>query len=176
MRTTRTARLAVLAAAAATALLTGCSSGTPETAAPASPSSASVASPSAAVPVAPTPGITCDDLAKTATTLTTYVHYVALNVGTTNDSATYYPTIDQAQVDLGALAPECAPKAAAAVTTLAGSIDELQAGMTSGEDAAAIDADVALLAEVRSDGIAAYRALGVPVVGWQDRPENRVSG
>lgn len=176
MRTTRLA-----AAVALVALLTACGSSTssaPSSSTPASPSSsASSSAPSSpaesAAPVAP---VTCDDMAKVSTTLTTKIHYVALNVGTSNDSSTYYPAIEEAMAQLTQLATDCAPQAVEPVAALATAVADLLEQTVPGADATAIATDKAALAAVREAGIAAYSSLRLPTNGWENRPEDTVTG
>lgn len=175
MRTTKTA-----AAVALIALLTACGSSTasaPSSAAPPASSSAasSTAETTPAETTAPKP-VTCDDMAKVSTTLTTKIHYVALNVGTSNDSSTYYPAIEEAMAQLTQLATDCAPQAVEPVAALAAAVADLLDQTVPGADSAAIATDKALLAAVREAGIAAYSSLRLPTNGWENRPEDTVTG
>lgn len=115
--------------------------------------------------------LTCTDYRMNAAHMSTFVHYVALNVGTTNDSSTYYPQMDEAMAVLTGMTPTCAPTAVAPMAAFSTAVAELKATTKPGTDAATIAVDKAALAKVRAAGIAAWTAIGMPTAGWENKPE-----
>jgi hypothetical protein len=160
MRTLRTAHTVGPALAlAVAAALAGCSS------------SSSSGAASVPAPALPTATVACADVAMTATHLTTSIHYVALDVGTTNDSTKYREQIDR---DLGALvasAPACHPGAVKDLAAFSAAVAAMEGQLAPGNDAAAVAAKKAALATVRSTGSTAWTAMSLPTVAWENVPE-----
>ncbi len=156
MRTTRAALIALAAVVVVAA--PGCSS------------SASNGSAPPPTPL-PTTTLACSEVAMTAAHLTTKVHYVAIDVGTSNDSTKYQQGIDQALGPILASAPTCHPQAVDELSAFSEAVSAMEGTLAPGTDAATVAAKKAALAKVRSTGTAAWQAMGLPTVAWENAPE-----
>jgi hypothetical protein len=160
MSTTRAVVVAVALLVSA-----GCgSSGAAGTASSSSPTPTSSASASAAV------SLSCDEVEQEASHLTTYLHYVDLNIGTTNDSTPYFDEIDGVIATLREAIEPCFPTDAAEVAGLGRTTDALRQSWVTGADQSAKDTDTALLADVRAQGEPLWIALGWVSAGWEQLP------
>lgn len=140
----------------------GCGqSGTAGTASSAPPTSSSA---SAAL------SLSCDEVQQEASHLTTYLHYVKLNIGTTNDSTPYFDEIDGVIAVLRNAIEPCFPTDAAEVAGLARTTDAMRQSWVTGADQSAQDTDTALLADVRAQGEPLWIALGWVSAGWEQLP------
>jgi hypothetical protein len=164
-----------VSAAVACAFLAACSSSTGASssstaAVEAAPSIvATSAAPIAAVPMpssSPTGELTCTSFDQAAAHMLTYAHYASLNVGTNNDTAPTFLDMNEAMGVLTAMAPECAPKAVAAIAAMGVSAGDVAATYKPGDDAAAKAADKAVLEALKVTGLAAWTAMGKDPTAW----------
>jgi hypothetical protein len=153
----RSAAVLLTSLAVAVVPLAGCSSSSDEPSGSTSPT---------AVAYSPTT-MSCDQFAVRAANLVTFVHYVGLNVGTSNDSSPYWAEMDQALADLKLNQPACAPDAARALDDLGAAVATLESGYKAGTDDAAQTLDRELLAQVTTAGAAAWTAMKLDAAPWE---------
>ena len=94
-----------------------------------------------AVAAAAALSLSCDEVQQEASPLTTYLHYVKLNIGTTNDSTPYVDEIDGVIAVLRNAIEPCFPTDAAEVAGLARTTDALRQSWVTGADQSAQDTD-----------------------------------
>lgn len=150
----------VLALAAVLVSACGSSAGTSGSSAPVTPSTLPAPSVSALA--------TCDEVKVAAAHLTTFLHYVALNVGSANDSSAYFTEMRDTVASLQAAKGVCQSDATAQLAALAAGIETLAAAYTPGTDAATIAKDKAAVLALVPLGKAAYTALGMDPAPWED--------
>jgi hypothetical protein len=165
----------LLPALAACAALAACGSSTATSTpsqppAQASPTAAASAAPVAAVPMptsSPTGELTCTSFDLEAAHLVTYVHYASLNVGTNNDTVPTFTDMNEALGVLTAMAPKCAPKAVEAIAALGTAAGAAAAVYQPGDAAAVKAADKAALEAMKTQGVAAWTAMGKDPAPWE---------
>lgn len=160
--------MAVCAGAALSACGSSTTSGSTSAAvvpsAPAAASSSTASSPSMAASPAPS---TCAQFAITAGHMATYVDYLEINIGTTNDEK---PTLANLQADSQALvdlAPKCAPKAAAAVADFAAAAQAIVPIYTTTSGGAEGQRVQDALAAVKKAGAQMFVELGMATYAWE---------
>lgn len=125
-------------------------------------------------PATPTPSVSaiasCDELKVAASHLTTFVHYVALNVGSDNDSSAYFTEMRDTVASLQASQAVCPVDAKAELTALAAGVEALAAAYEPGTSADVIAADKAAVDALLPLGKAAYTALGMDPSPWDTAP------
>lgn len=153
----------ILVTALAAALLAACGSS-------ASSGTATSGAPSAV----PTPSVstiaTCDELKVAASHLTTFVHYVALNVGSDNDSSSYFTEMRDTVASLQSARGVCKADATAQLAALAAGVETLAATYQPGTDAATIAKDKAAVLALVPLGEAVFTALGMDASSWATAP------
>ena len=118
------------------------------------------------VPVAPSGEVTCDDVDLAGANVRSYVHYVSLNVGTTNDSAPTYGEMAAALGVMAAGAPECAPDAVEEIGALTAAAHDAAAAFQPSTDPAAIAAQKEALTALKDAGVMAWTAMGKDPADW----------
>jgi hypothetical protein len=110
--------------------------------------------------------LTCDQFKVRAANLVSYIHYASLNVGTTNDSASYFVEMQQAMADLKANAPACAPASSASLDELQAKVDAAQAGYQASDAADAVTADKVLFDALAAQGALTWTAMQMDTQAW----------
>ncbi len=120
----------------------------------------------------PTPSVSaiasCDELKVAAAHVTTFVHYIALNVGSDNDSSAYFTELRDTVASLQASQSVCPTDAKAALAALAAGVETLAAVYRPGTSADVIAADKAAVDALLPLGEAAFTALGMDPSAWKD--------
>jgi hypothetical protein len=153
-------RSVLIIAAALVVAACGSSSGTATPSTSTSPSTAPVPSVSAIA--------SCDEVKVAAAHLTTFLHYVALNVGSDNDSSAYFTEMRDTVASLQAAKGVCAGDATVQLAALAAGVETLAAAYQPGTDAATIAKDKAAVLALVPLGKAAFTALGMDPASWDD--------
>lgn len=154
----------VLVVALATVLVAACGSSA-GTAGSESPTTASPVPTASASVIA-----SCDELKVAASHLTTFVHYVSLNVGTENDSSSYFTEMRDTVASLKANQGVCSGDASAQIDALAAGVETLAAAYTPGEGVDTVAADKAAITALLPLGKAVFVALGLDPSSWDTAP------
>lgn len=163
-RTVLVCAVLVLAAAplAACGSSAGTSAGTSGAAAPISSSEA------------PTPSVSdipsCAEVKVAASHLTTFLHYVALDVGSSNDPSPYFTEMRDTVASLRAAQSLCSADASGPLTALASGVESLATAYRQGTSADVIAADKAAVLALVPLGKAVYTALGMDPSPWDTAP------
>lgn len=163
MSTVRRASIALLAL-----LLVGCGASTASTQGASGEPAGSTPATSAPTEAQPSPSpSTCADFDMAAAHLSTYWHYLKINLGTDNDEAPTIADMTQAMETLTALAPKCAPKAVKALTKLATTSAVVASTYQTKPDAMQAAAVDEAMAAMQEQGVAAWTAMGISTYAWE---------
>ncbi|HET7901131.1 MAG TPA: hypothetical protein VFL59_08065 [Candidatus Nanopelagicales bacterium] len=120
----------------------------------------------------PTPSVStiasCDELKVAAAHLPTFLHYVALNIGTDNDSSSYFAEMRDTVASLEASTSVCSVDTTAQIAALRDGLAVLSAAYQPGAGAQQQAGDHAAIAVFAAIGVRYATALGMDPQPWKD--------
>jgi hypothetical protein len=140
-------------------LLVGCSAS--ETVAPAIDASA---------PESARASASCEDFLGALDRTVTQFAYLKVSVGSDLDETERLATLEQYTATMAADASECAPEAAAALTTLRDETITLAEAYVPNADGAVAEGIYSILVDIRAAGEQAWTQMGRPRGDWRELP------